>query len=298
METNLTLDSPLNEILEAIQNRKINYRMIENWISHKRLSLQDIKDRKQKGYENFINLPTDEEDYRVEENLNLGEYINKGFEGKVYNYKYQGIDTVIKLIEIKDRLNENLIKKIVYSYYASNIKVGPKIYDTFITKIDENGISKNYLACVMDILIPLDININNGSLIGMLDENKKNMYTNNLIKLYKQCIDNSFLPFDNDIMSANNSGLKLNFIDFSVSYIYESSDYALKDMFFNDTFLNYPKSVENYFMYYYPKNVDEYFSEINSDEKAIGGKKKIKKTRKRKMKMKKRKTRTNKRKKR
>lgn len=240
------------------------------------LSLEDIKKKRFDNESNFENLPTNIEDYQIdEERTNLmSNKIGYGNQGVIFELNgEQNTNLLAKAIRLKKKytITKNIIEDIIPSYYASNIGIGPKIYG--IPFITTDGM---YAVFIMDKVTTYKPNENDADKI---------------INLFNLSINNNFITFDFEYAKPINED-RIIFLDFGISGIYESHRDTLKAALFEDVFAN------TGFGYYNPI-VEEYFKNEYKNLQDGGNKHKIYRNKRRtnqKTKMHKRKKRTIKRK--
>jgi hypothetical protein len=132
----------------------------------------------------------------------IGEKIGGGYQGSVYNFEKN------KAVKIRN-ITKNNDKKDIYNEYhsallASNIKIGPKIYDARI--ID----NKAYM--VQEKITP----------IKLKQENQKE-----IVKLFKKAISNNLVNYDGGFgITAKN---KIVLYDYGTSYITNSFKQTVTD---------------------------------------------------------------------
>lgn len=208
------------------------------------LNLQSIKTKRDKNIEHFANLPTDTDDYQIDEeltskiNFECGK-LGGGHQGSVYGI-IDNTKLVAKVIRLKTALTitNSLIEDIVPSYYASNIGVGPKIHGVpFITT------EGKYVAFIMDKVLPYEPIENDAQ---------------EIIDLYNISINNKLVSFDHEFAKTLYSPSRIIFLDLGVSSIYELINDALRDAVENDVFDDvgcgyYNKNLEQHFMDKYNK---------------------------------------------
>ena len=159
--------------------------------------------------------------------------LGKGYQGTVYIYGDESENKVVKLFKLKTENDVPLEVKeaIESSFYASDIKIGPKTYfKPFITK------DRKHVAFVMD-------KINEPGVIN----------TEELIDLYTKSIEGRFVTFDFEFGRTNTGNLV--FLDFGVSGVYKTPKDALAACLV---------TLEDSGSGYYDQSVEEHFINLSA----------------------------------
>ena len=183
--------------------------------------------------------------------LDFNNILGRGYQGIIVSIINEPTK-VAKLFKLKILYNvPDLIKEsIIPSYYASNIRIGPKIYDVpFITT------DGNFVGFIMEKVVPYVPNEND---------------VNEIIELYKKSIDNNFITYDNEFAKTLTEPARIIFIDFGVSGIYENPEKTLFEAINNDIFANRGAG-------FYSPIIEKYFNDLKKGGQIIKNKKKIKK---------------------
>ncbi len=197
-------------------------------------------------------------DYVVDEEktniLDFNNILGRGYQGIIVSIINEPTK-VAKLFKLKINYNvsDSIKESIVPSYYASTIRIGPKIYDLpFITT------DGKFVGFIMEKVIPYVPNEND---------------VNEIIELYKKSIDNNFITYDNEFAKTITEPSRIIFIDFGVSGIYENPEKTLFEAIDNDVFANRGAG-------FYSPVIEKYFNDLKKGGQNIKNKKKNNKTNK------------------
>lgn len=212
-----------------------------------------------KGLSMREDLPINE--YVVDEEktniLDFNNILGRGYQGIIVSIINEPTK-VAKLFKLKINYNvsDSIKESIIPSYYASTIRIGPKIYDVpFITT------DGKFVGFIMEKVIPYVPNEND---------------VNEIIELYKKSIDNNFITYDNEFAKTLTEPSRIIFIDFGVSGIYENPEKTLFEAIDNDVFADRGAG-------FYSPIIEKYFNDLKKGGQNIKKKNKKRKTNKRKL---------------